>query len=210
MATPSRDLTDFMAFQDLLADEERMVREQARQFVNAEVLPDHRGARAGADLPAPPHPRMGELGFYGPTLPAAVRLRRAVERRLRPAHVRARARRLGDPLVRVGAGIARDVPDPRLRQRRAEGELAAAARARRGGGLLRPDRAGLRVEPGGHAHARGPGGGRPLAAQRREDVDHERPVADVAVVWAQTDEGIRGFLVEKGTPGFCAPEMKGK
>jgi glutaryl-CoA dehydrogenase len=35
-------------------------------------------------------------------------------------------------------------------------------------------------------------------------------IADVAVVWAQTDEGVRGFLVEKGTPGFSAPEMKGK
>jgi len=35
-------------------------------------------------------------------------------------------------------------------------------------------------------------------------------VADVAVVWAQTDDGIRGFLVERGTPGFSAPEMKGK
>ena len=35
-------------------------------------------------------------------------------------------------------------------------------------------------------------------------------VADVAVVWAQTDDGVRGFLVEKGTPGFSAPEMKGK
>ena len=30
-------------------------------------------------------------------------------------------------------------------------------------------------------------------------------VADVAVVWAQTEDGIRGFLVEKGTPGFSAP-----
>jgi glutaryl-CoA dehydrogenase len=35
-------------------------------------------------------------------------------------------------------------------------------------------------------------------------------LADVAVVWAQTEEGVRGFLVEKGTPGFSAPEMKGK
>lgn len=35
-------------------------------------------------------------------------------------------------------------------------------------------------------------------------------VADVAIVWARTDEGIRGFLVEKGTPGFTAPQMKGK
>lgn len=35
-------------------------------------------------------------------------------------------------------------------------------------------------------------------------------IADVAVVWARTDEGIRGFLVEKGTPGFTAPEQHGK
>ena len=35
-------------------------------------------------------------------------------------------------------------------------------------------------------------------------------IADVAVVWAKTDEGIRGFLVEKGTRGFDAPEIERK
>ncbi len=35
-------------------------------------------------------------------------------------------------------------------------------------------------------------------------------MADVAVVWARTDEGIRGFLVEKGTPGFTASDIHGK
>lgn len=35
-------------------------------------------------------------------------------------------------------------------------------------------------------------------------------IADVAVVWAMTEEGVRGFLVEKGTPGFDAPEIKHK
>src|SRR3972149_964409 len=35
-------------------------------------------------------------------------------------------------------------------------------------------------------------------------------IADVAVVWARTEEGIRGFLVEKGTPGFSAREIHGK
>ncbi|MEU4782058.1 acyl-CoA dehydrogenase family protein [Micromonospora sp. NPDC023633] len=35
-------------------------------------------------------------------------------------------------------------------------------------------------------------------------------VADVAVVWARTDEGVRGFLVPAGTPGFTAPEIKRK
>jgi glutaryl-CoA dehydrogenase len=35
-------------------------------------------------------------------------------------------------------------------------------------------------------------------------------IADLAVVWAMTDEGIRGFLVEKGTPGFAAQEIERK
>jgi glutaryl-CoA dehydrogenase len=35
-------------------------------------------------------------------------------------------------------------------------------------------------------------------------------VADVAVVWAQTDDGIRGFVVPTDTPGFTAPEIKRK
>jgi glutaryl-CoA dehydrogenase len=35
-------------------------------------------------------------------------------------------------------------------------------------------------------------------------------VADVAVVWAQTDEGIRGFVVPTASPGFSAPEIKQK
>ncbi len=35
-------------------------------------------------------------------------------------------------------------------------------------------------------------------------------IADVAVVWAQTDEGIRGFVVPTDTPGFSAPEIKHK
>ncbi len=36
------------------------------------------------------------------------------------------------------------------------------------------------------------------------------PIADVAVVWAMTDEGIRGFIVEKGRPGFDTQEIENK
>jgi glutaryl-CoA dehydrogenase len=35
-------------------------------------------------------------------------------------------------------------------------------------------------------------------------------IADIAVVWAQTADGVRGFLVEKGTAGFSAPEIQHK
>ncbi len=35
-------------------------------------------------------------------------------------------------------------------------------------------------------------------------------IADVAIVWAMTEEGIRGFLIDKGTKGFAAPEIERK
>ena len=35
-------------------------------------------------------------------------------------------------------------------------------------------------------------------------------VADVAIVWARTDEGVRGFVVPTDTPGFSAPEIRHK
>lgn len=35
-------------------------------------------------------------------------------------------------------------------------------------------------------------------------------VADIAIVWAQTDDGVQGFVVEKGTPGFSTQEIKHK
>jgi glutaryl-CoA dehydrogenase len=36
------------------------------------------------------------------------------------------------------------------------------------------------------------------------------PIADLAVVWAMTEEGMRGFIVEKGTPGFTVQEIQHK
>ncbi len=36
------------------------------------------------------------------------------------------------------------------------------------------------------------------------------PFADIAVVWARTDDGVRGFVIPTDTPGFSAPEIKGK
>lgn len=36
------------------------------------------------------------------------------------------------------------------------------------------------------------------------------PIADVAVVWALTDEGVRGFLLERGMPGFTTQEIERK
>ena len=68
MATDN-ELTDFMRFQDLLDDEEKLVRQTARIFVNEQVVPII--DRHAQDETFPRHlvPEMGRLGFFGPTLP---------------------------------------------------------------------------------------------------------------------------------------------
>src|SRR5215217_4558920 len=69
MAASSRDLTDYMGFLELVGPEERMVREQARRFVDAEVLPVIERHAQEQTFPRDLVRPMGELGFYGPTLP---------------------------------------------------------------------------------------------------------------------------------------------
>ena len=76
--------------------------------------------------------------------------------------------------------------------------------------LLRPDRAGLRLGPGrdaDHAPAATATTGSSTAPRCGSPTG---TIADVAVVWARTDDGVQGFLVEPGMPGFTAPEMHGK
>ncbi|HDD53233.1 MAG TPA: acyl-CoA dehydrogenase, partial [Thermosulfidibacter takaii] len=36
------------------------------------------------------------------------------------------------------------------------------------------------------------------------------PIAHMAIVWAKTEEGVKGFIVERGTEGFETPEIKEK
>ena len=61
--------TDFMLFQLHLTDEEKLVKQSAREFVNKEVLPIIEKHAQDQTFPHDLISKMGSLGFFGPTLP---------------------------------------------------------------------------------------------------------------------------------------------
>ena len=203
-------MTDYMGIEPRFTDEERLVRKTARDFVNREVLPIIEAHAQAQTFPRALIPMMGGLGFFGPTLPerygcaglsatAYGLLMYELERG--DSGLRSFASVQGSlvmwPIHEYGSEAQKALWLPRL----ASGEQIGCF------GLTEPD---FGSNPGGMlTRAERLDGGRWRLNGTKMWITNGT-VADVAVVWAKTDEGIRGFLVERGTKGFSAPETHGK
>lgn len=206
---PLMNKIDYYNIESLLNEEEIMVRDSVREFVDAEVLPIIEKYNREEKFPRHLVAKMGEMGLFGITLPqkygcpemnnvAYGLVMQELERGdsgLR-SFVSVQSALVMYPIFTFGSEKQKDYWLPKL----ATGEMIGCF------GLTEPD------------YGSNPGG----LVTRAEKVDGgyvingakmwitNGTVADVAVVWAKMDGVVHGFLVEKGTKGYEAPEMHGK
>lgn len=200
---------DYLEIDSLLSDEERLVRDTVRSFVDERVLPIieecHRDSRTPLELV----PEMGRLNLFGATIDeydlpglnnvAYGLIMQELERGdsgLR-SFVSVQSSLVMYPIYAFGSKEQKDRWIPKL----ASGEAIGCF------GLTEPD---FGSNPGGMRTTarRDASGGWVLNGSKQWITNGT--LADVAVVWAKTDEGIRGFLVDKGTPGFTSSDQHGK
>ncbi|MCG6931356.1 MAG: acyl-CoA dehydrogenase family protein [Desulfofustis sp.] len=208
--TLTSELTDYMNFQSLLDDEEKLVRDTARAFVNDKVMPiiDEHAQRE--TFPAHLIAEMGELGFFGPSLPedygcaglsnvAYGLLMYELERG--DSALRSLASVQGSLVMYPIFSYGSEEQKRRWLPKMAAGEKIGCF------GLTEPD---FGSNPSGmRTRAEKRGDGTWLINGTKMWIT-SGSIADVALVWAKTEEGIRGFLVESGAEGFTTPQMKGK
>jgi len=199
---------DFIEFDTLLTDDERLVRDNTRKFIEENIVPIielcNREGRFPKELIAP----MGELGFYGASLEGyGCAGMSAVEYGLMTQELER-----GDSGVRsfvsVQSGLCMypiyafgsEEQKEKYLPKMAKGEILGCF------GLTEPD-AGS--DPAGmQTIARRDGEQWTISGTKRWI--GLASIADIAVIWAKTDEGVRGFLVPTSAPGFTATPIQPK
>jgi glutaryl-CoA dehydrogenase len=200
--------TDLLQIDDQLTDEERLIRDTVRAFTGDRVQPHVEDWFEEGQLPRDIMPELGKLGVLGMHLTGygcagagaiaygvACRELEACDSGLRSA-ASVQGSLSMFPIWRYGSEEQKNEWLPRM----ATGEAVGCF------GLTEPD------------HGSDPGSMRTFARQDGSDWVlsgtkmwiTNGSIADIAVVWAGTEDGIRGFLVPGGTAGFTARDIHKK
>ena len=199
---------DFYNLDELLSPEDKMTRDSVRSFVQREVMPNIERHFAGESFPLELVPKLAELGIFGANLHGygcagmnnvAYGL---IMQELEAADSGLRSFASVQSALSMYAIYAWGSEEQKNRYLpgMAQGKLIGCF------GLTEPDHGS---DPGGmETRAKRDGGGWILNGTKRWITNGS--IADVAVVWAKIDQGITGFIVEKGTPGFTTGDLHGK
>lgn len=209
---PTFEAADFYNLDELLSAEERQLRDEIRAWVQARFLPVVAQHYRDGTFPMELVPDLAQLGVFGPTIKgygcggrgyvAAGLMMQELER--------------GDSGLRTFASVQGSLAMMAINLFGSEEQknqwLPVMARGEKLGcfALTEPD---FGSNPGGlQTHARKTADGYQLSGAKKWIGN--ATIADVAVVWAKLDgdnaSDIRGFLVEKGTPGFEVRLIEGK
>ncbi len=210
MATDRYQPHDFYQIDELLTDEQKLVRNSAREWLKKEVSPIIEDYYEKAEFPNQILPGLASIGAFGPYIPEEYGgagldqityglLMQELERV--DSGVRSTASVQSSlvmyPIFKFGSEEQKKKYLPKL----ASGEMIGCF------GLTEPD------------HGSNPGG---MVTNFVDKGDHyllngakmwisNSPFADIAVVWAKNEEGrIHGLIVERGMEGFTTPEVHGK
>ena len=201
---------DYFLVDDLLTDEQKLVRETVRNYVKKEISPIIEDFAQRAEFPKQIVKQMGDLGCFGPTIPQAFGgggldyisyglMMQELERG--DSGVRSTASVQGSlvmfPIYAYGSEEQKRKFLPRL----GSGEWLGCF------GLTEPD------------HGSNPAG---MLSNFKDAGDHvvlngskmwisNAPYSQVAVVWAKDEKGeVRGLILERGMEGFSTPTTHGK
>ena len=199
---------DFLGIADELSEDERLIRDSVRQFVDDSVMPIIGEAYEKAEFPRHLIPKMGELGLLGANLHgygcsgvgevAYGLINQELER--------------GDSGIRSfcsvqGALVMYPIYTYGSEEQK-ERWLPALAAGKAVGcfGLTEPD---FGSNPAGMLTRAEKKGDRFVLNGTKMWITNGS-IADVAVIWARTDEGVRGFLVPRDTPGYSTRTIENK
>jgi glutaryl-CoA dehydrogenase len=203
------DWQDPFLLEQQLTDEQRMVRDSARQYAQEKLAPRVRQAYRDEQTDPAIFSEMGELGLLGSTIQgygcpgvdyiSYGLIAREVERvdSGYRSMMSVQSSLVMYPIYAYGSEVQREKYLPKL----ASGEWIGCF------GLTEPDHGS---DPGGMlTRAKSVEGGYRLSGSKMWISNS--PIADVFVVWAKTDDDIiRGFILEKGMAGLSAPKIEGK